>query len=466
MLKQTPLPDTASGKLMTQWLQLCSHPDAKEMTKWAAANLSERALKHIGAENFGARESRNCAATGGYQVLEIKEAKQEMTTLLAVANKTGSHVQMRIAVDPAGKLRGFGAMPTAVPASALPKDASDESVANAMNTYVSKLASADQFSGVVMLVRGTKPIMTTTQGVSDRSTKSRMAVDSQFTLGSMSKMFTAAAVGQLVDQHKLSFDDVVGKFFPDFPNKTVREKVTVGMLLSHTSGMGDFLDKRSPEMMKGGVKRASDFMPLYQDDEPQFEPGKGWSYSNAAFALAGAIIEKVSGEDYPAYLRNHIFDVAGMKNSDANTVPLKSAKLVRPYTAADDPQSPDRWKEAEHDIGSPAGGAVSTAEDLVRFADALHSGKFVSKSTLEAMTASQGKAPWGADYGYGFELDTVQGKKVFGHGGGFPGVSTHLYMFADAPYTAVVLANQDPPAAEFVGEMAKALLAAKANGSK
>jgi CubicO group peptidase (beta-lactamase class C family) len=236
----------------------------------------------------------------------------------------------------------------------------------------------------------------------------------------------------------------------------------VGMLLSHTAGMGNFLAKRTPEMMKDGVKRASEFMPLYDKDDLQFEPGKSWAYSNAGLALAGAIVEQASGEDYPDYLREHVFAVAGMAGSDPNNVPVSSKSLVTPYTKSTaQGLSPD-WHEAEHDIGSPAGGAISTADDLVRFADALREGKLVSKATFAAMAKTHGTTPWGAHYGYAMEIADTYGRTVVGHGGGFPGVSTHLYVLLDSRYTVVILANQDPPAADYAGVNIAAIVAERA----
>jgi CubicO group peptidase (beta-lactamase class C family) len=455
------LPDTAPGHLMTEWLQMCDAPNPEQMTKWNAEHYSERVLKFISADKLAKSDIPFCSDEGGYRVVEVSESKPDRIDLLVVANKIDLWFHFNLLLDKQGKIDGLGALPTYPPETALPKNLKDAAVVSDFSGYTDKLGQAGLFSGIVMLTRGTQPIVTRTAGYADRANKTPFTPSTQFTIGSMGKMFTAAAIGQLVDQGKLSYDDIVGKFFPEFANKTVREKATVGMLLSHTAGMRDFLGKRTPEMMKNGVKRAAEFMPLYEKDEPKFEPGTDWAYSNAGLALAGAIVEKVSGEDYPDYIRKHIFAPAGMKDSDPNNIPAQHPHLVVPYTRMSRDGADADWHEAEHDIGSPAGGAISTVADLVRFADALRNGKLVSKSTFEKMVQPHAKTPRGS-YGYAMQVESLYGRTIVGHGGGFPGVNTQLCMVLDSPYTVVVLANQDPPAAEFIAERAKAILAEKA----
>jgi CubicO group peptidase (beta-lactamase class C family) len=457
------LPDTPPGKLLDEWLVLCQGTSVEAMAKWDAAHYPEAFLRDVPAADVARSDQQECRQHGGYQVVHVTEAEPNVVSVIARGNKSGAWVRFDARTKQPGKIEPIGGVPVVVPETALPDELSDAAVKRDVAASIKKLGERGLFSGIVLLARGAEPIAVSTFGYADRSKKTPITSTTRFTLGSMGKMFTSVAVGQLVDQGKLSYDDVVGKFFPGYANRTVREKVTVGMLLSHTGGLGDFLAKRSPEMMRHGVRRASEFMPLYERDEPEFEPGKGWSYSNSGLALAGAIVEEVSGEDYPDYLRRHIFDPLGMKNSDPNNIPHTEPRMVTPYTHqnAQGSPSPD-WHEAEHDIGSPAGGAISTAEDLVRFADALRSGNLVSKATFGEMWHPHGKRPEGVPYGYALEIADVYGRTVVGHRGGFSGVSTRLYIILDSRYTIVSLANQDPEAAGYGIQEALALAVEKA----
>lgn len=461
------LPDSAPGRLLGDFLTHCQKADEGDMTAWFDGVLTETAVKRASAQNRTDNVMAACKEDGEFRIAELVENTPDSLKMKLQGKKSGDWMMAVLRSDQAGtgKLeRGVALLPTEPPEADLPKDLSDKTVADALAERVADFGAAGQFSGIAAIARGPDLIATASTGFADRQKKTQFSADTQFTLGSLGKMFTAAAVAQLVDQGKLSFDDKVGKIFPAYPNKTVRDKVTVAMLLSHTSGMGDFLGKRTPAMMKNGIKRAEELMPLYDQDEPAFEPGTSWSYSNAGLALMGAIVEKRSGQSYADYIRRHIFAPAGMTQSDPNNIPHFPPALVVPYTKMDMEGHPlPDWQEAERDIGSPAGGAISTVRDLARFADALRNGKLLSKKTFAVMATNHNPLSPGRDgYGYAMGIREVYGTLTFGHGGGFPGVNTELTFLADSPYAVIVLANQDPPAASLVSTLPVALIVEKA----
>ena len=344
----------------------------------------------------------------------------------------------------------------------LSEQPSDAAIQNRLAGEIVRLSAEGLFSGLVIVARRCDEIANVSIGLADRSRQLPITRRTRFTLGSVGKLFTATAIGQLVDAGEVSFGDPVGKFFAQYPDETVRNGATIGMLLSHTAGLADFLTKRTPRMLEHGVLRASEFMPLYENDQPRFEPGTGWAYSNAGLALAGAILERVSGETYPDYLRKHVFAPTGMTDADPNNIPRRVDRLAIPYTRQA-PHAPTlEWHEAPIDVGSPAGGAISSAADLVRFADALRGGRLISRTLFEEMTRTHGRSPKrGARYGYGFAIEDIRGHTVIGHKGTFPGVSTQLCFFLNAPYTVVALCNSDSPAAEHATAHAVSLVAAE-----
>lgn len=457
------LPDTLAGHLAGDFLTRCRTATVAEMTDWFQPRLNEAAAQRASAAERAGDAIDTCHQQGDFTLGEVVSDKPGSLTVKVRGQETGDWLQLILDIDAADKLDRIGLIPTLPPEASLPTDLSDAALAREVAGQVARLGAAGRFSGIAVVARGTTVIASATAGYADRDRKTPFTLDSRFTLASLGKMFTAAAVGQLVDQGKLRFGDTVGSVFPDYPNRTVRDQVTLGMLLSHTSGLGDFLDKRTPAMMTRGVARADEFMPLYDQDEPDFTPGSRWSYSNAGLALAGAMVEKRAGEDFPAYIRHHVLEPLRLDGSDPNNIPHRDAQLVTPYTRMGrDGPLPD-WREAEHDIGSPGGGAISTARDLLRFAQALRDGTLMSRGTFVRMWQNHAPNPLGSDgYGYAMMSRDVYGSPMVGHGGGFPGVSTELDLQPDGPYTLVVLSNQDPNAAYILATALVALVVEKA----
>ena len=316
-----------------------------------------------------------------------------------------------------------------------------------LGRYMEKLGAADAFSGTVLLAKDGKILFQGAYGQADKNFGVPNRIDTKFNLGSMNKMFTATAVMQLVERGKLKLDDTLadrlgGAWLPD----EVARKITIEHLLTHTSGLGSYFNDKFDALSREKLREVDDYIPLVADERPQFEPGTAWAYSNTGMLLLGAVIERITGENYYEYIRRNIYAPAGMTNSDCYDLDRVVPNLAIGYTRARD-ESGTHWETNtfKHVIrGGPAGGGYSTVEDLLRFDQALRAGKLVSRESVEKMwTATPLSSTRVAGYGYGFGfivLETPAGKAV-GHSGGFQGISGLLRMYLDSGYTLAVLSN-------------------------
>ena len=242
----------------------------------------------------------------------------------------------------------------------------------------------------------------------------------------MNKMFTAVAALQLVEAGKLALDDPIGKHLPDYPNKEVAAKVTVRHLLTHTGGTGDIFGAVF-EQNRLQLRRHGDYVKLYGSNLLGFEPGARFEYSNYGFVLLGAVIEAASGQSYYDYVREHVFRPAGMTATDSlpesTDVPKRATGYMRFGPGA--PWEPNTdtlpWR------GTAAGGGYSTVRDLMRFAQALSSGKLISKASLAEATREHRQ-----QYGYGFGVQGAGPLRSYGHGGGAPGMNGELRVYPPA----------------------------------
>ena len=322
-------------------------------------------------------------------------------------------------------------------------------VAPELNTYFASLVAENKLSGVVLVAKDGVTVASKAAGVANKATNAPIDLNTKFNLGSMNKMFTAVAIAQLAQAGKLSFTDTVGKHLPDYPNKEIAEKVTIHHLLTHTSGMGMYFNEKFMAQREKLVTVAA-HLPLFVSDPLLFPPGEKFQYSNAGFMLLGAIIEKVSGEDYYAYVQNHIYKPAGMNDTGFYEPGKEIPNLAVGYTKMSpngQPQEEIRDNNSLREVrGGPAGGGFSTAPDLVKFQQALFGYKLLDKAHTELVTTGKVDGPRGmGKYGYGFGDNTIGGKHSVGHNGGAPGVAADFQMFPESGYTTVALANTDPP---------------------
>jgi CubicO group peptidase (beta-lactamase class C family) len=435
-LSGQPAPETVAGKILTAWLAAFNSADAAQLR---AFNEAYRREAPPVEDTLGFRE-----ATGGFALLRIEQS--EPRSLVALVQEKGSDAvaRLELALTPEDPPKIARLELRAIPRPAdlaIPRLTEAQALA-ALSGRVEELARKDQFSGAVLIARHGKILLQRAWGRADRETGAPVTLETRFRLGSMNKMFTATAILQLVEAGRLTLDDPLGKFLPDYPNREVATKVTVRHLLTHTGGTGDIF---GPEFEKNrlALRTHGDYLKLYGARAPLFEPGKEWRYSNYGFVLLGAIIEKVSGMSYYDYVQKKIFAPSGMSATaslpESEPVPNRAKGYLRKDGA---------WVSNADTLpfrGTAAGGGYSTVGDLFRFAQALGSGKLLSPKMLAEATKVQRE-----QYGYGFGVQGEGRLLSYGHGGGAPGMNGDLRIYPELGYVLVALSNLDPPAASRV----------------
>jgi CubicO group peptidase (beta-lactamase class C family) len=277
-------------------------------------------------------------------------------------------------------------------------------------------------------------------GLADRENALPVRLDTQFRLASVNKMFTAVAILQLQESGKLSLDDAVATYLPDYPAPQHLRGVTLRQLLSHTSGLGDIFGEKA-DAHAGSLKTLGDYWAVFADEPPAFTPGSKDQYSNYGFILLGTVIEAVSGQSYYDYVEAHIFRVAGMTATGSAPESSRVPGLAKAYTKVD-----GQWRHETASLpwrGTSAGGGYSTVGDLLKFGEALRSGTLVSPATLAAATSPQNHKAW---YGYGFMVRGQGKERVYGHEGGAQGANAVFYILPEQGVVLVGLANVDPDA--------------------
>ncbi len=429
----TAIPETPAGRVFTAWLSSFNSGDPAQFRAFDEAYPREAPPLE---ERLAFREMM-----GGFTVLRIEKSEPASLVVLLQAKNSDEVGRLELTVssgEPVKILRTELSQASRPPDLPIPRMTEQDAVA-ALEAHADTVAKNDQFSGVVLVARHGQVLLRRAWGLANREAGTPVTLDTQFRIGSMNKMFTSVAILQLVEAGKLALDDPIGKYLPGYPNQDLATKVTVRHLLTHTGGAGDIF---GAEFMKNrlALREHSDYLKLYGSRAVTHEPGTGFRYSNYGFVLLGALIEKVSGMSYYDTVRSRIFQPAGMTSTDSlpetDTVPNRAVG----YMKRDGAWAPNTdtlpWR------GTAAGGGYSTAGDLLLFAQALDSGKLLSKALLAEATS-----PHQRSYGYGFEVEGEGTLRAYGHNGGAPGINGELCVYPELGYVLVSLGNLDPPSA-------------------
>ena len=433
-------PDSPGLQRAREVISLINANDAAASGRYAAEHMEPAAPAMHGMPPFDfARFAADVHARSRKLTIVGLEETPQGVTVTARNELLGSadRLLVRVAAAPPHRVAAVTVMdPVPLPPNRK-THLSAQQIADRFDRYVSGLASIDQFSGAVLVATGDRVLLQKAAGFANRDHGVPATIRTKFNLASMTKMFTAVAVAQLVEAGKLSYDDPAVKFVPDLLHGERAPRVLIRHLLSHTSGLGDFLDRvTGPARL---YRTIDEMARLLADDSIAFEPGTRYRYSNSAFLVLGAMVQRISGESYFDYVQSHIFTPAGMTDTafvevDA-VVPAIAVGYERRAGFGNAGLSNTLFQLPVK--GSPAGGAYSTVGDLFRFSAALRRNRLVSRAGTELLLSPKPNAP---RYGYGFYIEDPA-RRIVGHAGGYFGAANNLDMVLDEDFTIVVLSN-------------------------
>ncbi|MEN8375062.1 MAG: serine hydrolase domain-containing protein [Gemmatimonadota bacterium] len=330
------------------------------------------------------------------------------------------------------------ALGTARPAAGA--QSSDEQLAGEVDALAAmRLQEPGAVGFSVAVARGGRMLLAKGYGLADLEHDVAADAETSFRIGSVTKQFTAAAIMRLLEQGKLSLDDELTRYYPDYP--TQGHTVTIRHLLTHTSGIKSYTGVG--EFWETGAARdlSADELLAYVDDADfDFTPGQQFKYSNTGYYMLGAIIEQASGVPYCEYLQNEFFTRLGLGrtrcDSNADIIPNRA----QGYGLEDGKLVNDGLISMSN--AGAAGMIISTAHDLVTWGMALIGGEVVGAESLEQMITPI-ILPSGASTGYGFGLKRgeTRGHRTIGHGGGVFGFSAMLVHVPDEDLHIAVIAN-------------------------
>ncbi|WP_207512933.1 serine hydrolase domain-containing protein [Longitalea luteola] len=263
-----------------------------------------------------------------------------------------------------------------------------------------------------------------------------------FRLGSITKQYTAIAILQLIEQGRISLQDSLQKFVNGFPYKG--HTITIEHLLTHTSGIVDYevLDFHIPNAIR------IDFQPKQMIDSLgvlplAFIPGTKFSYSNSNYFLLGFILEKVTGKAYKSYMKENVFTPIGLSETFYDS-PVEIIKNRMPGYTKGSTGYQNAGYLSMNQVFS-AGALLASARDLFRWHQALYAYKLVKKETLDKAVApfrfSDGKL---SQYGYGWFIKELRGRKLIGHGGAIDGFrSMEVYLPEEDIFIAALFNSDD-----------------------
>ena len=315
--------------------------------------------------------------------------------------------------------------------------------------YIELAQEESQFSGSILVKKKDSLLLESSFGFANRSEKLLNTIDTRFGIASGCKIFTAVAISQLVEVGKLSYDQKLKESFSySFPK--FDDSITIHHLLTHTSGIPDYFDEDIMDDFEElwiekpmyHMRKLEDFLPLFREGEMKFTPGEQFHYNNAGYILLGLIVEGVTGLSFQQYIKENIFERAGMDSSGYFAMDRLPRNTALGYVDHED----GTWKTNIYSLpvkGGSDGGAYTTAKDMLCFWDALLGYKLLEQKTTETLLHPYVQEQGDDYYGYGVWMkksgNTITKYHVMGYD---PGVSFHSAYYPAKQINLAICSNK------------------------
>ncbi len=313
----------------------------------------------------------------------------------------------------------------------------NDSITQKLDEYLLTANKINKFNGNALIAQHGKILLQKSYGYKNVDTHVLNDSNTIFQIGSVTKQFTATVILKLQEEGKLSVNDKLDKYFPQFK---YANEITIENLLTHTSGIYNYtgdIDAEDSNIVCNPIAKQI-VLDIIFKHALDFNPGTQFSYDNSGYYLLGLIIEKVSGKSYEQNVRDIIFTPLQMDHSLLDFKHSPDSNIATGYQTLNDSIQKEatawRWDST---VTYAAGGIWSTTSDMYKWANAVANKEILSESSWKAAFT-----PHLEHYGYGWFIDSLYGKKNVAHGGGLPGFIAYLCYYPDDNATIILLNNE------------------------
>jgi CubicO group peptidase (beta-lactamase class C family) len=298
-----------------------------------------------------------------------------------------------------------------------------------LDRYLDSLLSAELFHGAVLVARNGEIILAKGYGSSNYDDFTPNTAHTRFRLASVTKQFTALAIMQLAAEGKLRIEDSICGYIDQCPQHW--QSITLRHLLQHTSGIPNYTDFLDYELTQMDPATPLQLVDRFRDQNLLFTPGEGYSYGNSGYVLLGVVIERVSGQSYREYLRQHIFEPLGMVDTGVAYDPEPGSPIAKGYQ-----YYATNTRPIDTSTLFSAGAMYASVQDLYLWDQALYTEKLLPKPFLDQIFA-----PGRSQYGFGWKITEQRGHIRASHSGEMDGCRTALLRYPNDQITVIVLSN-------------------------